>query len=164
MKVFIYRHPDAEPGDPDEDRVLSDKGCEQARNLARFIPEAEFDDVSEIWHSPYIRSSQAVEVLKQHFAVFHDVELHTIAELEPDANVVDMGKLLAECEGDVIVCGHNPFLEELVTGLCSGEPGTGLVNLKKGGMICMERTCEGSQYMPMGFWTIDWYIMPRLIP
>jgi len=163
MRVFIYRHADAQAGHPDEDRILSEKGCAQVKDLASFIPEAEFEDVSEIWHSPLIRARQTVEILKANVAVFHDVELHELAELESDAKVINMGKLLAECEGDVIICGHNPFLEELVTGLCSGEPGLGLVNLKKGGMICLERTCEGSQYMPMGFWTIDWSIMPRLL-
>ena len=74
-----------------------------------------------------------------------------------------MGKLLAECEGDVIICGHNPLLEELVTALCAGESGMGLVSLKKGGMLCLERTCEGSAYLPMGLWTIQWYIPQRLL-
>jgi len=164
MKVFIYRHTDAEAGGPDEDRILSDNGREQVRNLARFVPEAEFNEISEIWHSTLVRSRQTMELFKEHVALFHNIELHSLAELEPDANVTDMGKLLADCEGDVIICGHNPFLEELVTALCSGEPGMGLVNLKKGGMICMERTSEGSVYLPMGFWTIDWYLMPRLVP
>ena len=163
MKVFIYRHAAAEPGDPDEERFLSEVGREQVGDLAGFVPEAEFDEVSEIWHSTLVRAQQTVALFKVKFAVFNNVELHPLAELEPDADVVTMGKLLAECEGDVIVCGHNPFLEELVTALCVNEPGLGLIELKKGGMVCLERSCDASVHIPMGFWTILWCIAPRLL-
>ena len=52
MKVFIYRHAAAEPGDPDEDRFLSEVGREQVGDLAGFVPEAEFE---EVWKYGIVR-------------------------------------------------------------------------------------------------------------
>lgn len=163
MKVFIYRHAHAAPGDPDESRALTTKGKAQIKALAKLLPPKTFEEVSEVWHSPLTRAEETAILFKNYFKNMNDVTLHTVHELEPDAKVQIMANLLGECEGDVIAVGHNPFLEELVTALCSGEAGVGLVDLKKGGMVCLERTTEASKNIPAGLWTIQWYLTPQLL-
>lgn len=160
MKVFIYRHAHAEPGEPDEARKLTAKGKAQIKALVKMLKPEAFEEVSEVWHSPLVRAQETAALFHKSMKVLKDVGLHTVHELEPDACVNAMAKLLGACEGDVIVVGHNPFLEQLVTELCAGEAGLGLVNLKKGGMICLERTVEASKNIPAGLWTFQWYLVP----
>lgn len=163
MKVFIYRHAQAASGEPDEVRCLTPRGKLQVKALARAIPEGEFAEVSEIWHSPLTRAEETAALLKKyHRNAFRSVDLHLVHELEPHASVTEMASLLGRCEGDVVVVGHNPFLEELVTALCSGEPGLGMLTLRKGAMVCLERTVEGSKFLPWGLWSLQWYLVPRL--
>lgn len=163
MKVFIYRHAQAEDSEPDESRILTRKGKMQAKSLAKALPDEEFAEVSELWHSPLVRARETAVQFKKYMRVLDDVEMHAVHELEPDADVMVMACLLGQCEGDVIAVGHNPFLEELLTALCAGEPGVGMIELKKGGMVCLERTTEASKHIPAGLWTIQWYLTPRLL-
>ena len=163
MKAFIYRHADAVDGAPDEQRKLSSKGRKQAKGLAKALPASEFEEIAEIWHSPLVRAEETASIFKKNVSTLNDVSLFTVHELEPAADVHAMGQLLGECEGDVITCGHNPFLEELITLLCAGEAGQGLLKLKKGGMLCLARTTEASQNIPCGLWSIEWYLTPKLI-
>ncbi len=162
MRVFIYRHAHAEPGEVDELRKLTSKGRSQIRALAGALSHSVFDEVSEIWHSSLVRAIETAVMFQQLVPVLGNVSLHTVYELDPSSKIDVMARLLGQCEGDVIAVGHNPFLEELVTELCSGEAGLGLISLKKGGMVCLERTVEVSKNTPAGLWTIQWYFLPKL--
>ena len=160
MKVFLYRHAHAVDGVPDADRELSNKGLKQIKKLAKHIPSPELEELAELWHSPLVRAEQTMTHFKEQHRACADVPLYSVYELAPDASVEEMAKLLAACEGDVVACGHNPFLEELLTSLVVGEPGLGMLKLKKGGMVCLERTTETSDYIPFGLWIIKWYWSP----
>lgn len=162
MKVFIYRHAEAVDSSPDEARKLTSKGRKQVKKLAALIPAREFEEVSEVWHSTLTRAQQTAELFFKEHRSLHEATLEEVEGLAPYDDVEAIAKVLAESEGDVIVTGHNPFLEELVTLLVAGEAGSGMVKLRKGGMVCLEREVEISDGIPYGFWSIQWYVIPRL--
>lgn len=103
MQLYLVRHADAAPGDPDELRTLTEEGREQARELGDRLrvegirPEA-------ILTSPLLRARETGELLAQ----------ATGAAAEPDDRIAPgatAGQIREAVDGRgerVVVVGHQP--------------------------------------------------------
>ena len=118
MRVYLVRHAEALPGDPDEPdelRPLSAAGVEQARLLGERLATA---SPRVVISSPLLRARETAAAI----AKAADAELLIDERLEPGASVAS---LLAAVEGHatpVVVVGHQPDCSEIVAGLRGGEP------------------------------------------
>lgn len=103
MDLVLWRHCEAEPGEPDLGRRLTPKGQKQAERLAAWL-DARLPDTARILVSPAERAQQTAVALQRKF--------RTIPELAPGANVAAVlaAANWPESREPVLIVGHQPTL------------------------------------------------------
>jgi len=114
MDLILWRHCEAEPGEPDLGRRLTSKGLKQADRMASWL-DSHLPDTCRVLVSPADRAQQTALALKRKFK--------TVAELAPGATVA--AALAAanwpDSREPVLIVGHQPTLGALASFLLSGE-------------------------------------------
>ena len=113
MDLILWRHAEAESGEPDMDRRLTSKGMKQAERAARWL-EHHVPDTCRILVSPAKRAQQTALALTRKFK--------TKDELAPD---VAPESILAaanwpESREAVLIVGHQPTLGKVASLLLAG--------------------------------------------
>jgi phosphohistidine phosphatase len=114
MDLILWRHCEAEPGEPDLGRRLTTKGQKQAERMAQFL-ERHLPDTCRVLVSPADRAQQTAQALQRKF--------RTVPELAPGA---DVATVLAaanwpDSREAVLIVGHQPTLGMVASFLLSGE-------------------------------------------
>ena len=114
MDLILWRHCEAEAGEPDLGRRLTSKGLKQAERMAEWL-ERHLPDTCRILVSPADRAQQTAAALPRKF--------RTVPELAPGATVT---AILAaanwpDSREPVLVVGHQPTLGMVASFLLSGE-------------------------------------------
>ena len=136
MDLLLWRHAEAEEGENDLKRRLTERGRKQARIMARWIGEHQPRNL-RIIVSPAVRTQQTAEALKLPFA--------TMRTIGPDAGVAD---LIAACGwpdagGAVLVVGHQPVLGQLAALLLAGQEAEWTI--KKGALWWLSNRTRGDE-------------------
>ena len=161
MKLYLLRHGDAgKRRDPkfanDDERPLSPKGTHRTKLLAHALSswEVSFD---VIWSSPLARARQTAEIVER------GLRLHGRLEFTKHLAPGDTEKLVAQINSirpapkSVMLVGHEPFLSEFISLLCTGGPQLSLA-LKKGAVCRLEvETLDCARCA-----SLDWLLPPRL--
>jgi phosphohistidine phosphatase len=134
MDLILWRHADAQDGEPDVDRPLTNKGRKQAERMAAWL-HAHLPKGTRVLVSPSRRTRETAAALELDYAVE--------ANLAPGA---DAAHLLAaagwpETAGTVLLVGHQPTLGEVASLLLFGE--TRSLSIKKGGVIWLTNRVRG---------------------
>jgi phosphohistidine phosphatase len=118
MELILWRHAEAEIGEPDLGRKLTPRGEKQARRVAEWL-HAQLPDSARILVSPATRAQQTAKALAE---VTHR-KLRTVEDVAPGASVRDL--LLAadwpRSKVPVVIVGHQPTLGHVVIFLLAGE-------------------------------------------
>ena len=114
MDLILWRHCEAEPGEPDLGRRLTSKGLKQAERMAQWL-DTHLPDTCRVLVSPADRAQQTAVALQRKF--------RTVPELAPGATV---GAVLAaanwpDSREPVMIVGHQPTLGAVASFLLSGE-------------------------------------------
>jgi phosphohistidine phosphatase len=113
MDLILWRHAEAEPGEPDEGRVLTSKGHRQACKMSEWL-DRNLPNTCRILVSPTRRTVQTAEALGRKFKVHPG--------LAPNASV-DAVLAIAnwpEAREPVLVVGHQPTLGRVVARVLTG--------------------------------------------
>ena len=114
MDLILWRHCEAEPGEPDLGRRLTSKGAKQAERMAEWL-ERHLPDSCRILVSPADRAQQTAIALQR--------KSRTVPELGPGASVT--AALAAanwpDSREPVMLVGHQPTLGMIASFLLSGE-------------------------------------------
>jgi phosphohistidine phosphatase len=114
MDLILWRHCEAEPGEPDLGRRLTSKGTKQAERMAEWL-ERHLPDSCRILVSPADRAQQTAAALQR--------KSRTVPELGPGASVT--AALAAanwpDSREPVMLVGHQPTLGMIASFLLSGE-------------------------------------------
>ena len=114
MDLILWRHCEAEPGEPDLGRRLTSKGTKQAERMAEWL-ERHLPDSCRILVSPAERAQQTAMALQR--------KSRTVPELGPGASVT--AALAAanwpDSREPVMLVGHQPTLGMIASFLLSGE-------------------------------------------
>jgi phosphohistidine phosphatase SixA len=129
MRLYLVRHAEAAPGEPDELRRLTSEGREQARALGARLRNEDASP-SVVLTSPLLRARETGAELAKAL----DVETEPEERLAPGASVDDV-RAAVEGRGDqVVVVGHQPDCGRIATALTGGPeprfPAAGLVVLE----------------------------------
>jgi phosphohistidine phosphatase len=113
MDLLLWRHAEAEDGEDDLRRRLTERGQRQARAMAQWIRAHQPRDL-RILVSPAVRTLQTAEALKLPF--------ETVRKLAPDACVSEViaASGWPQASGAVLVVGHQPTLGRLAALLLAG--------------------------------------------
>lgn len=113
MELILWRHAEAENGDPDDMRALTGKGVKQAAKVAGWL-DRNLPNSCKIFASPTKRTIQTVQALERKFK--------TCPELAPDASAETILKIAnwpANRE-PVLIVGHQPTLGQVASLLLLG--------------------------------------------
>lgn len=117
MELILWRHAEAEPGEPDHGRKLTGKGEKQARRMAEWL-HAHLPESARILVSPAVRAQQTAHALAE---VGHR-KLRTVETLAPGASA---DEVLAAADWPmarqpIVIVGHQPTLGWVVSRLLTG--------------------------------------------
>lgn len=106
MDLVLWRHAEAELGEPDEGRALTGKGHKQAWKMADWL-DRNLPDNCRVLVSPATRTVQTAEALARKFKIHPDLAPDTTPErILAAANWPDSRET-------VLVVGHQPALGQL---------------------------------------------------
>jgi phosphohistidine phosphatase len=114
MDLILWRHAEAEPGEPDLGRRLTSKGLKQAERMAQWL-DSHLPDTCRVLVSPADRAQQTALALKRKF--------RTVPELAPGAAVsaVLAAANWPDSREPVLIVGHQPTIGYVASFLLSGE-------------------------------------------
>ena len=114
MDLILWRHCEAEPGEPDLGRRLTSKGLKQAERMGAWL-DAHLPDTCRILVSPADRTQQTALALKRKF--------RTLPELAPGAMVATVlgAANWPDSREPVLIVGHQPTIGAVASFLLSGE-------------------------------------------
>ncbi len=114
MDLLLWRHAEAEDGEDDLKRRLTERGERQAKLMGAWIREHQPKDM-RIIVSPSIRTQQTAQALKLPF--------ETHRKIGPDACVSELIAAAGwpDAPGSVLVIGHQPSLGRLASLLLAGQ-------------------------------------------
>jgi phosphohistidine phosphatase len=153
MNIYLVRHGDAVSSGVDPRRPLSEEGRADIRKIASFIrPLGVY--VEHIWHSGKARAAQTAEILAGAVAVEKDCSSRE--GLGPNGDVSPIAHELDAYDTDLMIVGHLPFLESLVSLMVAGRETADVVAFSAGAMACLKRRNHGT-------WHVSWMITPELL-
>ncbi|HCT07960.1 SixA phosphatase family protein [Herbaspirillum chlorophenolicum] len=115
MDLILWRHAEAELGEPDEGRALTPKGHKQAGKIADWL-DRNLPESCRILVSPATRTLQTVEALGRKYRVH--------PELAPDKSAEDLLRAAnwPDSREPVLIIGHQPTLGLVASQLICGQP------------------------------------------
>lgn len=140
MDLILWRHADAQDGNPDLERPLTAKGRAQAKVMAAWLNHS-LPKQARILVSPARRCVQTADALER--------EYELIPALAPgeDATHLLSAAGWPDAKGAVLVVGHQPTLGETASLLLFGE-GRGM-SIKKSGVIWLTNRVRGDSPQTM---------------
>ncbi|HXA46185.1 MAG TPA: histidine phosphatase family protein [Burkholderiaceae bacterium] len=114
MELILWRHAEAEPGEPDEGRALTPKGHKQAWKMAEWLDQ-NLPNTCRILVSPTRRTVQTAEALGRKFKIHPG--------LAPDATPEGILSVVNWPDGrePVLVVGHQPTLGQVAALVLTGN-------------------------------------------
>jgi phosphohistidine phosphatase len=129
MRLYLVRHAEAAPGEPDDLRPLTAEGRQQARDLGQRMRD-ELTRPEAILTSPLLRARETGGELSRAL----NVEAEPDDRLAPGATVEDVRAVLAGRGDPVVVVGHQPDCGQIAAALSGGpEP-----RFPAGGLVVVE--------------------------
>lgn len=154
MKLYLVRHGNAVEKNVDPQRPLSEEGIKQIEKITSFIKPHEWN-VHVILHSDKLRAAQTAAILGSAFHSGNGImQMKGLAPLDP---IYPICERIENEENDMMIVGHLPFLDHLVSFLLNRDETMEILGFPEGGMVCLE-------YYPDKKRRLKWFLDPRLIP
>jgi phosphohistidine phosphatase len=118
VELILWRHAEADIGEPDLGRKLTARGEKQARRMAEWL-HAQLPDSAKILVSPATRAQQTARALAD---VSHR-KFRTVDEIAPGASVREVLEAAdwPRAKAPVVIVGHQPTLGHVASFLLAGE-------------------------------------------
>jgi len=152
MALYLVQHGKALPKEQDPEQHLSSEGRAEVQRMAD-LAENHGVRVRRIEHSPKPRAKETAEI----FAAVLKPEAG-VGVKEGIAPLDDVAALREKLrpEDDLMLVGHLPFMEKLVSYLITGSPEPIVIKFQNGGLVCLDQSPETRK------WHIKWTLMPRI--
>lgn len=136
MELLLWRHAEAEDGEDDLRRRLTERGHKQAKTMARWLREHQPKDL-RIIVSPAVRTQQTAEALGLPF--------ETHRKIGPGACVSELiaASGWPHASGAVLIVGHQPSLGHLASLLLAGQEAEW--SIKKGALWWLSNRVRRSE-------------------
>ena len=152
MALFLVQHGKSLPKEKDPDRGLTKQGIEETRAMAEMAAEQNVQ-VSRIIHSGKKRALQTAEIFRE--ILEPEVGITKGPGLAPLDDATAMISKV-NTEENIMIVGHLPFMERLVSFLVTGSPETLVVRFQNSGIVCLDTEGDDQSF------SIRWTLFPRL--
>ena len=106
--------------------------------------------ITKIFHSGKKRAEQTAIIMKDYinpaFGIAQSVRI------DPNDDIFYALDLIEQTE-NIMIVGHLPFLEKLVSHLVTGDQETEVMKFPTAGMVCLDKDSKGK-------WNIKWKLFP----
>jgi phosphohistidine phosphatase len=116
VRLYLIRHAEAAPGDPDELRPLTPSGREVAQRLGQ---ELAGEGIELVLSSPLLRARDTAELVAKGCGA----QMETDERLAPGASAVEVRAAIAGRGDAVAVVGHQPDCSHIALVLIGNDPG-----------------------------------------
>lgn len=154
MKLYLVQHGLSKPEEEDPERKLTDQGKAETEKIALYAAKKTGMKVSIIYHSGKARAKETSEILAEHLKPEKGVEV--TKHLAPMDDPSIWGEKLKEIKEDIMLTGHLPYMNRLVSLLLCGDSEKKTVSFKYSGIVCLEREDNGN-------WSLEWMIVPEIV-
>lgn len=151
MALYLVQHGKSLPKEVDPEKGLSDEGIADVERIAKTARAYDIR-VSAIRHSGKKRARQTAEYIGRALSVS---EIAQIAGMNPLDDVTDLAKTLSPA-ADLMLVGHLPFMERLVSWLTTGSTEFTVFKFQNGGIVCVDRLPDSDR------WAVKWALMPNI--
>jgi phosphohistidine phosphatase SixA len=162
LDLIVVRHAMAWERDPerwpdDRRRPLRPFGIRRfraaSRGLARLVSHAD-----ALWTSPFTRAVETAAILHDELRWPAPRAVAALGEGAPPAPVL---RAIARARGVavLVIVGHAPSLDQLVTLAVTGRQTPAIVSLRKGGVACLHFETAARA----GAGVLEWVATPRLL-
>jgi len=148
MNIYLVQHGEALSKEENIKRPLSEKGKDVVEKLANACAAYRVSP-KQIYHSTKLRAKQTAEILGHQLGI----SLSEKVGLEPLDPVRPVYDEINSMESDVMIAGHLPFLERLVSLMLTGSEKNRPVLFQQGGLVCLTKDEEN-------MWSIVWTVFP----
>ncbi|ALM54538.1 phosphohistidine phosphatase [Halomonas huangheensis] len=124
--LLIMRHGEALSGFPDEQRVLSERGREEATAMGRWLAERPDSVKLRVIASPYTRAQQTAALVAEQFATTPDIDTLEIITPDDDPEAVVEWLLTQADDTPILLVSHMPLVAVLTGLLVEGRSDTGV--------------------------------------
>jgi phosphohistidine phosphatase len=153
MTLYLVRHGEALDKGQDPSRPLTAQGRRDVESVAGLLKRAGID-VYQIRHSGKRRAEETAEILGQFLQPAGGIM--AVSGLAPNDDVRAQAELLKLENRPLMLVGHLPFLERLLSLLVAGKPDHTVLRLDKGSIVCLELDALSHA------WVVHWAIGPAL--
>ncbi len=162
MRIFLLRSAEANQGKKDARRKLTENGIESLTAVAGFLKKKDLGEVAEIRHSPFVRATQTAKRFKKLTGIKANTRETLL--LEPLADFRILADFIESSNETLLLVGHQSNLAHLGSYLLTRESDTALLDLKPGGMACLEAANHREDTGATGLkWQLSWQIRPRML-
>lgn len=150
MALFLAQHGVNLSKDLDPAKGLAQKGREQTVLIAKVVKNYEIS-VSKILHSGLERAEQTAQIFND--ILMPDLGLEKSDGLAPLDDVAAFSGRI-DPSGNVMLVGHLPFMDRLVSYLTAGDPELSVYRFQNSGIVCLDFENDN--------WFIKWTINPNI--
>lgn len=152
MRLYLVQHADAVSKDTQPLRPLSDKGLQDATNMAAFLSGAAIR-VDQVVHSGKLRAEETANVLSN--TVWPGQTPEAFDGIMPTDSTDHLLNSALTAGGDMMVVGHMPFMGRMAARCLTGREDGMDIDFEPGAVLCLERRDES--------WALDWFIKPLML-
>lgn len=150
MKLYLVQHGEAKSEAEDPQRSLTDHGRKEVERVAQAANRLRLHP-SKTYHSGKLRAMQTAEILAN--ALRSPVE--ATPGLNPNDDVRGWVDRVSRGKEDLLIVGHLPFLEKLVSLLTTGDESVRPVLFRYGAIVYLEQDESGR-------WRLRWILTPEM--
>ena len=152
MAFYIVQHGISLTKDFDPEKGLSPQGIEEVEKIAQ-VAQQYGVKVARIQHSGKKRARQTAELLATFLMPV--LGLQEVVGINPLDDVAAFASQV-NYTANMMVVGHLPFLERLISFLIIGRQGPTVFKLQNGGILCLDQIENWDSP------AIKWALMPRV--
>jgi len=152
MALFLVQHGKSLPPDIDPERGLSEEGFSEVERIAG-AAKSHGISVASIQHSGKKRAQQTADIFAIALNPKGGVEERN--GINPMDGVEPLGRGINP-KDDVMLVGHLPFMERLVSYLITGSTDKPVIKFQNGGIVCLEQDSHTQ------IWIIKWTLLPNI--
>ena len=145
-RLILVRHGEAVPEWEDAAKPLSAKGVLQAKVTGEWLSTLSWRP-QEGWHSGKLRAQQTAEIIAERF---NNLPLTAQEGLSPNDEAAVFADRLWTAPECLLVVGHLPFLDKLVSLLLTDSDGRRLVRFSPACAVLLQRA-EASWFLVAAF-------------
>ena len=151
MAIYLVRHGNAVDMRGDRERPLSPRGVRDVEALAALADPLGIRP-ERIVHSGLLRAQQTAEIWARAVGL-ETVERHEW--LQPDEEPYRAAEFLELDGGPVMLCGHLPHMNELLSLLLTGDAHQEIFDFPTSGIAKLNREYDE--------WRLSWVLTPKLL-